>query len=312
MFYHDHEHLHIHRKTQKALWGAIAFNLVFVVIEVFFGWKANSVALFSDAGHNLSDAAGLLVAALALWAAKAKPNKNYTYGFQSLTIVAALINSVLLIGVVAEIFKEAAERLLHPQETDGGIVMWVALGSIAAKGLSAWVLHRGCKHDLSVKGAYVHMLADTMSGVSVLIAGAVIAFTGWEWIDPILGILIGLMIVRSSWKVWHGALRLSLHGVPLHINPEKIAEFLKSQPRVIRIHDLHIWALSAQLTALSVNLVYEATPGNEALRKISKELSQYGIDHTTLQVELAENIQESCELEPQPCYKKEDCPECRE
>jgi cobalt-zinc-cadmium efflux system protein len=287
--HHDHHH-HGGRDEGpgRALAIGIALNLGFVIIEWGFGVYANSLALLADATHNLGDVLGLVFAWGAARLALRAPSARFTYGLGASSILAALANALLLVAVTGGLVWEAVLRLEEPRTIEGVVVIGVALAGVAVNGLTAWLLHHGHEHDLNVKGAYLHMLGDAAVSVGVAVAGGVIILTGWSWLDPVMTIVVGIVIVWSSLGLLRDALNLALHAVPQGIDSEAVRTYLAALPGVYEVHDLHIWAMSTTVTALTAHLVTPAGhPGDDVLEEARRTIaSRFGIKHVTLQVEL--------------------------
>ncbi len=304
---HDHEHQphdprraqheygasgHVHAPANfgKAFAIGVALNGAFVVLEVVFGVADHSVALLADAGHNLSDALGLGVAWAAVILAKRKPTSRFTYGLGGTSILAALFNAVFLLIVVGGLTWEAIQRFSHPEPVGGKTVMIVAACGIVLNGFCAWLFSSGSKGDLNVRGAFMHMAADALVSLGVVVGGFVILMTGWHWIDPVMSIVINLVIVWGTWSLLTGSLTMSLNAVPPNVDLAKVRAFLLGLPGVTALHDLHVWSLSTTETALTCHLATPGGhPGDEMLHHAAEELEeQFGIGHVTLQPELKE------------------------
>ncbi len=301
---HDHDHSggHGHVHTPKdfgaVFAAATALNVGLVAVQVFYGIAAHSVALLADAGHNFGDALGLLIAWGAHAVAKLNPTKRYTYGFRSASILAALLNGVILLVATGGIAWEAAQRLFEPGEVAGLTVMVVAAIGIVVNGFSAWLLMAGQKGDLNIRGAFVHMVADAAVSLGVVVAGGVIILTGWNWLDPTVSLAISAVIVWGTWGLLREAVNHSLDAVPSDIDPKDVSKYLSDLPGVDRIHDLHVWAMSTTETALTCHLVMpKGHPGDEFLEKLYHQLHvKFGIEHPTLQIELGNAG--ACKLAP--------------
>ena len=277
---------------------AILLNSVFVAIEFGYGFLANSTALMADAGHNLSDVLGLMLAWGAAILAKRLPNGRYTYGLRSSSMLAALFNAMLLMAACGGIAWEAVQQLIHPDPVGGLTVSLVAGVGILINGFSAWLFMSGSKDDVNIRGAYLHMAADAAISLGVLVAGVVVMYTGWNWLDPVVSMLIVGFIVYSTWSLLKQSLRMVMAAVPDHIDGAEIADFLRSQPGVSAVQDLHIWAMSTTETALTAQLVTpQGHPGDAALDTISRQLrEEYAIHHSTLQVRLGHDVP-ACSLQ---------------
>jgi cobalt-zinc-cadmium efflux system protein len=298
---HDHDHDHDHRSGHghghahglpaqgiNARMGiAVALNLTFVVVEGSFGFLSNSVALIADAGHNLSDVLGLACAWTAMFLMRRPPGARFTYGLGRSSVLAALMNAVLLLLACGAIAWEALSRLASPPAVAGATVMGVAAVGIVLNGLCAWLLHAGHEHDLNRRSAFIHMLGDAAMAAGVLVSGGLILFTGWNWLDPVVSLAIVVTILVSTWGLLRDSVHLSLDGVPSGVNSSAIMSFLAGQRGVTDVHDLHIWALSTTSVALTAHLVVPERGSEEALLgTLTPHLKQrFRIDHATLQIE---------------------------
>lgn len=275
---------------------AIVLNLGFVGVEFFYGFLANSTALMADAGHNLSDVLGLMLAWGAAILAKRAPNQQYTYGLRSTSMLAALFNAMLLMAACGGIAWEAVQQLVQPDPVAGLTVSVVAGVGILINGFSAWLFMAGSKDDINIRGAYLHLAADAAISLGVLIAGLLVRYTGWNWIDPAVSMVIVAIIVLSTWSLMMQSLRMMMAAVPDNVDRAGIEQFLRSQPGVSAIHDLHIWAMSTTENALTAQLVVpDGYPGDGAIDAISKQLREkFSIQHSTLQVRLGASELECC------------------
>jgi len=278
---HDHGHGgHHHHHGDPATQGrafiiAIVLNSLFVVIEFVYGFLANSTALMADAGHNLSDVLGLMLAFGAAILSKRLPSARFTYGLRSTSMLAALFNAMMLMLTCGAIVWEAARQLFHPDPVAGMTVSVVAAIGIAVNGFSAWLFVAGSKGDINIRGAYLHMAADAAISLAVLISGLVVMATGWYWLDPAISIAIVLMIMVSTWSLLNESLRMMLAAVPDNVDAAQVEAFLRASGGVGDVHDLHIWAMSTTETALTAHLVMPAGyPGDGALDAIGAQLSR--------------------------------------
>lgn len=284
--HHENHHHHHHDSVNRAFLFGIALNVVFVVIESGFGLWVGSLSLLTDAGHNLGDVAGLVLVVLAIRLSKKKPNEKYTYGYGKTTILVALANAVTLLIAVGAIGWEAIGRLQHPEPIEGQTIAWVAFAGIVINGITALLFMKDQEKDLNAKGAFLHMAADALVSLGVLVSGIVILYTQWFWLDAVISIIIMIVIVVSSWGLLKDSLRLTLDGVPADINLEGIRNYLLGIKGVTGLHDLHIWAMSTNATALTVHLVMPGEMEKTQLATINNHLhSKFNIDHTTIQVE---------------------------
>ncbi len=292
--HHDHSHGHSHAApgvSNRAFAIGTGLNIAFVGIETGFGLQANSLALLADAGHNFGDVVALLVAWGAVAAAKRVPTARYTYGLRSSTILAALANSMLLLIAVGGIVWEAVLRLYHPSAVSETTMIWVAAAGVVINLGSALMLAGGHRHDINLRGVFLHMLADAAVSLGVIAAAAAMIWTGWMWLDPAISIVIAVVILAGTWGLLRGSLRLSLHAVPDRINLNDVTAYLQGLPYVREVHDLHIWGMSTTEIALTVHLVTPAGhPGDAALGQLAEELDhRFQISHATIQIELGES-----------------------
>lgn len=265
----------------------VALNVVFVIVEATYGWWAGSLALLADAGHNLSDVVGLLMAWGGYALAKVKPTPHRTYGWRGSTILAALGNAMLLMIVVGGIAWEALGRMADPPPVNGPVVITVAAIGVVINTATALLFMRGRKTDLNLRGAYLHMAADALLSLGVVVAGAVIMATGWLWIDPVTSLVIAVVILIGTWGLMRDSFHLALQAVPPEIVPDEVESFLAELPGVSEVHDLHIWAISTTETSLTAHLVCPIPANHDhLLAQINQTLHQrFKIDHSTIQIE---------------------------
>lgn len=285
-----HGHDHAPKDFGKAFAVGIALNLIFVTTEAVYGYLANSLALLADAGHNLSDVLGLALAWGATVLVKRLPTKRRTYGLRRSSILASLINAVLLLLAVGAIAWEAIGRFQGPEPVASGTVMAVAGVGIVINGITAWLFASGSKSDVNIRGAFLHMAADAAVSLGVVIAALMMRATGWLWLDPATGLVIVVVITAGTWGLLRHSLDLAMDAVPPHIDPAAVESYLAQLPGVVAVHDLHIWAMSTTEVALTVHLVKpDAQIDDALLTDIQHELrEQFGIDHTTVQFELGD------------------------
>ncbi len=266
---------------------AIGLNLAFVIIEFAYGFIAHSTALMADAGHNLSDVLGLMLAWGAAILARSAPKGRYTYGLRGSSILAALGNGLLLMVACGAIAWEAVQRFHQPAPVMGATVAIVAAIGVLINGFSAWLFLAGSKGDLNIRGAYLHMAADAALSLGVVISGLAIMATGWSWIDSAVSLVIVVVIVLGTWSLLRESVQLSMAAVPPGVDADKVRAFLCAQPGVSEVHDLHIWALSTTENALTAHVVMPGGyPGDAALDAITEALrADFTIHHCTLQVE---------------------------
>jgi cobalt-zinc-cadmium efflux system protein len=303
MHSHDHAHDHAHTHDSSAHDAAFAvgtlLNAGFVVVEGTYGIIGHSMALLADAGHNLSDVAALLIAWGASALARRRPSSRFTYGYRGSSILAALLNAVILLIAVGAIGLESLQRLIAPGPVASLTVIVVAIVGIAVNGLTTLFFLRGRHGDLNIRSAYLHMAADTLVSVGVVVAGAIMMATGWVWIDPAVGLLIVAVIVVGTWDLLRHSMRLALDAVPASIDPDVVRGYLGGLSGVAELHDLHIWPMSTTETALTCHLVMPGGhPGDAMLAHLAIELrDRFQIQHATIQVETGDPAH-PCELVP--------------
>ncbi len=299
---HSHPHVHFSARYDRAFAIGLVLNLSFVLTEACFGILANSIALVADAGHNLSDVLSLVLAWGASWLARRPPAQRKTYGWRKSSILAAFFNAVFLLLVTGGIAWEAVHRLAHPDEVRGGIVVGVAAIGIAINAGTALLFLRGRQHDLNLRAAFSHMMADALVSVGVVLAGVGILLTQWRWLDPAFSLAISGLIIFNTWDLLQDSFHLAIDGVPANVDERAVRAYLEALPGVTQLHDLHIWGMSTTETALTVHLVVPAGhPGDRFLAEIGRELhAHFGIDHATLQVELGDSDR-PCALASERC-----------
>ena len=292
MTHEHHHHDHTVTSLNKAfIWG-IALNVGFVVVEFAVGLCYGSMGLLSDAGHNLSDVASLLLAMLAFRLAQARATPKYTYGYKKSTVLISLLNSVILLIAVGVIVAESIGRMLHPEPVVGGAIAWTAGVGVAINGFTAWLFMKDKDRDLNVKGAYLHMAADALVSVGVLVSGLVISWTGWTVVDPIVGLAVAGVIVASVWSLTRDSLRLSLDGVPGGIDIAEIERKMEAVPGVRAVHHIHVWAISTTENALTAHVVLDSLSRMEEVKHALKELlGRSEIPHATPEFE---SVTERC------------------
>ena len=290
--HHHHDHSHDH---SRAFSVGIALNGLFITTEVIYGLKAHSLALLADAGHNTGDVLGLCMAWGATLLSRRRASERFTYGLQSLSILASLANALLLLLTVGGIGWEALERFFAPQAPTAGTVMVVAALGVVVNGLTAWLFHGDHHHDLNIRAAFMHMAGDAVISLGVVLSGFIILNTGWLWLDPLVSLAIVTIIMFSTWRMLKQSTTLALHAVPATIEPSRVRSFLAGLKGVREVHDLHIWAMSTASVALSAHLVMPGGhPGDNFLRLARHELEhRFHIHHATLQIEMG-NAAEEC------------------
>ena len=302
---HDHEHDHgglghVHAPASfgKAFAIGIGLNTALVVAEAVYGYLGNSTALMADAGHNLSDVLGLVMAWAASVAAKRAPSGRFTYGLKGASILAALANAVFLLVATGAIGWESILRLYEPEPVAGLTVMVVAAIGIVVNGATAMLFASGRKGDINIQGAFLHMAGDAAVSVGVVASAALILWTGWLWLDPGMSLVICAVILWSTWSLLRGSVAMSLSAAPAGTDMDAVRSFLLQRPGVAKIHDLHIWPISTTETAITCHLVVPAGhPGDEFLMEAARLLrTEHKIGHATLQIETDEN--NACALAP--------------
>lgn len=291
---HEHEHHHHHHHTvatdntqmRKILWVAIVLNLLFVGAEAGVGFWQNSLSLLSDAGHNLSDVFSLVLVVVGLHLVQVHSNSRYTYGYKKSTILISLVNALLLLVAVGIIVAESIHKLHEPSAIDGSVISWTAGVGILVNGMTTLLLMRGQKGDLNIRGAFLHMAADTLVSIGVVISGIVIKHTGWFIIDPIISLVIAAVILISTWDLLRDSIHLALDGVPEGIEVDEVAQLMRDTDHVTDVHHLHIWAMSTTENALTAHVVIDDEHEAFVVRKALKTaLRSHGITHATIEIE---------------------------
>ena len=295
---HEHSHAHHHHHHTQQLTSlsgvfilSIILNLAFVLVETGVGIGTGSLGLLSDAGHNLSDVFSLLLALIAFRLSTSHATKRFTYGYRKSSVLISLLNAIILLVAVGVILVESVHKLMDISSIDlnGSAISWTAGVGILVNGFTAWLLMKQQSHDVNTRGAFLHMLADTLVSVGVVVSGLVISWTGWGWIDPVIGILIAIVILVSTWKLLSESLRLSIDAVPESIDPDEILEEMKEVSGVADVHHLHIWPISTTQVALTAHLVLEDLSDMAGtVHAVKHHLKEHGIDHSTLEVERAD------------------------
>lgn len=286
-----HPHIHHHDEEKlKSLNAAfiigIALNSAYVVIEAVFGLMYGSMGLLSDAGHNLSDVAALVIAMVAFKLMSRKPDARHTYGYKKFTIQASFINALLLCVAVGAILMESVEKLFHPEEVDGDAIAWVAAAGVVVNGVTAWLFMKDKGRDMNVKAAFLHMAADTLVSIGVVISGIVIHFTGWYVLDPIIGIIIALIVAWSMRGLLVESTRMSIDTVPESINMPELEKALESVDGVTSIHHLHVWPLSTTENALTVHVVIsDVGQLDHIVAEAKRKAKEHGVNHATIEAE---------------------------
>ena len=284
----EHTHHHGPAAFSRAFTIGIGLNGAFVAVEAVYGWRVGSLALLADAGHNLSDVAGLVLAWVAALAAGRLPDQRHTYGWQRASILAAFANAVLLLVAMGSLLWEAAHRLQSPASTDGLTIIVIAAIGVLVNGATAALFMSGSKTDLNIRGAFLHMAADALVSLGVVASGALYLWTGWAWLDPVTSMAIALVIIAGTWSLFRQSLHLLFDGVPESVILAEVDAMLRALPGVADVHDLHVWGMSTTDIALSVHLVMPGGhPGDAFLANLAHELhDRFEITHPTIQIEL--------------------------
>lgn len=295
---HDHHHHTPSARLTRAFVIGIVLNVSFVAIEFGAGLFTHSLALISDAGHNLSDVSSLFFALWAIRLLKVKPTQTFTYGYRKATVLVSLLNSVILLIAVGVIGYESIHRFLEPRPVEGVMMAWVAGVGIVINALTAFLFFKDKDKDLNAKGAYLHMAVDALVSLGVVVAGIIILFTGWMWIDPVISIIIMIVIVFGTWDLLKDSLRLSLDGVPPDIDIQKIKNLVLNSKDIKDIHHIHVWAISTSQNALTAHLILSDHLKDEEQVKIKNnlkhELEHLGIQHVTLETETESCKDQKC------------------
>ena len=283
---------HLHNRSQErksintAFFVGIALNTAYVVIEAVFGLYYHSMGLLSDAGHNLSDVAALIIALVAFRLMSHKPDERHTYGYKKFTIQASFLNALLLCIAVGAILLESIRKLIHPVAVDGDAIAWVAAVGVIVNGVTAWLFMKDQGHDMNIKAAFLHMAADTLVSIGVVVGGIVIHFTGCYIIDPIIGIVIALIIAWSMRKLIIESTRMSIDTVPDSVDMPGLEKALADVEGVESIHHLHVWPLSTTENALTVHAVIDDTSRlDNIISNMKRKAKKYGVDHATIEAE---------------------------
>ena len=305
--HHEHNHSHgldFEHGNRKAFVIGICLNLAFVLVEIVAGLIYNSMALLTDAGHNAGDVASLVLSLVAFWMAKKKSSADYTYGYKKTTVLVALFNAVVLLLSIGAIGYEALHRIIAPEPLPGKTISIVAAGGIVVNAVTALLFFRNKDHDLNIKSAFLHLMADAVVSAALVIGGILILFTGFYWIDAALSLLVGAVILFSTWNLLRDSLRLSLDAVPEGINLQNVQERIKKINGVDGFHHIHIWALSTSENALTAHVVVSKNTDMNKLEKlkheIKHELFHLNIQHATLEIEM-----ENAHCEEAVCEPKE-------
>jgi cobalt-zinc-cadmium efflux system protein len=286
-----HDHNHSSPQYGKLFAIGIALNIGYVAIEAFYGWRIGSLALLADAAHNLGDVAGLLLAWAAFAAGKIVPNITHTFGWKKASIFASFVNATILLTGMGALAWEAIARLGQDSQMQANTIIWVAGVGVFINALTAWLFIRGSKEDLNIRGAFLHMAADALVSLAVVISALLYLQWQWSWLDPVMSLLVAVVVVMSTWSLFFKSLHLLFDGVPVDINTNAIIDYFNNHPHIYRFHDLHIWAISTTENSLSVHLVkQDDSIGNSSLlTRINRDIyAQHKISHITIQIESKE------------------------
>lgn len=286
----ENEHHHHHEHNISSLNGtyivAITLNMLFVCVEITVGFISNSLGLISDAGHNLSDVLSLVLAMIAFKLAQTHSKGRFTYGYKKSSVLISLLNAIILLVAVGAIIIESIHKFSVPVPVDGGAVSWTAGIGILINGFTAFMLMKQQKHDINTRGAFLHMVADTLVSVGVVISGIVITVTGWNIIDPIISLIIAFVILISTWNLLSESLKMSIDAVPENINIEELKKTILSENGVTNVHHMHIWPISTTEIALTVHIVIDDIKKlDEITGKLKEKISKHGIQHSTIEIE---------------------------
>jgi cobalt-zinc-cadmium efflux system protein len=296
--HHDHNHDHHHGREQTSkrnynwiFFIGIGLNLGFVIVEYAAGFWAQSLALMSDASHNLSDVASLFLAWGALWLARSRPNPKYTFGLKRASILAALVNSLALSAVIGVLMWEAFGRFWQPAAVQADLMILVAALGVLINAATAVMLMQNKSKDINIQSAFLHMVADALISLGVVVSGIVIKFTDWVWLDPLSSLLVCAFILAGSWSLLKQALKLSMDAVPAHIDALAVKKALTQVSGVVSVHDLHIWSMSSSEVAMTAHLVVpHLKDSNDLLSLVQKQMQQFHIHHVTVQFEVGEQF----------------------
>ncbi len=282
-----HDHPHSSPNYNRAFAIGVLLNTGFVGVEAVYGWLADSMALIADAGHNLSDVLGLLLAWGASVLSQKAATNHKTYGYRKVTVMAALVSAVLLLLAIGAIAWESVGRFFNPSPVEGSVVIVVALIGVVINTLTAWLFYSGQKHDLNIRGAFLHMAADALISLGVAVAGVIILLKGWLWIDPLASFAIVVVILVGTWGLLRESSNLAIDGVPEGTDIGAIRHYLNDIPEVVNLHDLHVWALSTSEVALTVHLVVDDDSlGSQFLQTVQHRLhDEFEVEHATIQIE---------------------------
>jgi cobalt-zinc-cadmium efflux system protein len=297
---HDHRHHGADRlardHTQRRLALTLALVVLYMVAEVIGGLAANSLALLADAGHMLSDAGALVLALLASRVAARPPTARHTYGYHRAEVLAALVNGATLVAIAMLIVVEAYNRLREPSPVSGGLMTTVAFGGLVVNAVGLWILYAGRHESLNVRGAWLHVLTDTLGSLQAIVAGALIMAFGWVWVDPIASVLIGALVVYSSWSIVRQSVAVLMEEAPGHVDVDEIRDSLLGLAHVSEVHDLHVWTITTGYVALSVHLTCPDPGSQESVLRAAEDVlaQRFRIHHTTIQVDRDASCDRGC------------------
>jgi cobalt-zinc-cadmium efflux system protein len=283
--HHHHDHS---SATGWILRVSLAATLAFTIFEIYAGLRSHSLALLSDAGHNFTDALALLLAAVGYYLQGKPADHVKTFGYQRAGVIAAFLNAATLIVIALVIFWEAISRLIHPQPVDERMMIWVAAGALVLNGAIMFGLNTGSRSDLNLRAAFMHMLGDAVGAVAIILGAVAIHYTGWLYVDPILSLALGLLIVYTAWDIVRESLNILLEGLPRGLKLDRVTTAMSAVEGVLDVHDLHIWSLGSSTHALSSHVLIEDMPHSSSesiLKRINEVLCDFGIHHTTIQFE---------------------------
>ena len=277
------------KNINRAFYIGIGLNTLYTIIEFYVGYTTNSLALIADASHNLSDVASLIISLLGMRLAQAAETNLYTYGYKKASILASLVNSILLIFIVIKIIIEGIDRLNASSEVQGGVIIFTALIGVFINSVSAFLFYKGQKHDVNIKGAFLHLVIDAAVSLAVVVSGIIIYYTDWVIIDPVISFVIAIVILFSTWSFLKESIKLTLDGVPKNVDVAKVEKILLANRFVSKIHHLHVWALSSSENALTVHVVLkENVDVKEFLinkKSLKHELLHENIKHSTIELD---------------------------
>lgn len=284
-----HHHHHHEPQSYGRLFAiGISLNLIYVALEAFYGWQSGSLALLADAGHNLSDVAGLILAWIGVAAGRLKPSNRYTFGWKKMSIFASFINAVILLFAMGILAWEAISRFNEPTAIHATTIIWVASVGVVINGITAWLFLKGSKDDLNIKGAFLHMAADALVSLAVVVSGIIYLYWQRSWIDPMMTLLVVLVVVIGTWSLFKSSVHLMFDGVPEAVNVHSIIEYFNSHSDIASFHDLHITAISTNENTFSVHIVKDKDCVNDGhlLNELTSTIQhKFNISHVTIQIE---------------------------